>query len=169
MKGLTPEQIIDRMLIQNTQHSIRSELQRQSIFTYVDGMTKSLQQGVFRINCIDCLDRTNNVQLTLGMIICTMQIESLQKKVDANSLVNHLKEMWINNGDHISRIYTGTGAIGQRSKVSRQSLPVGISLSSFICFSFFLVLKRPKIFNVVSVELYKTVYAMMRNNSQFKR
>ncbi|CAF0762456.1 unnamed protein product [Adineta ricciae] len=116
LKGLTPEQIIDRMLIQNTQHSIRSELQRQSIFTYVDGATKSLQQGVFRINCIDCLDRTNNVQLTLGMVICTMQIESLQKKVDVNNLVNHLKEMWINNGDHISRIYTGTGAIGQRSK-----------------------------------------------------
>ncbi|CAF4660869.1 unnamed protein product, partial [Rotaria magnacalcarata] len=24
--------------------------------------------------------------------------------------------MWINNGDHISRIYTGTGALGQRNK-----------------------------------------------------
>ncbi|UJR10528.1 hypothetical protein I4U23_014731 [Adineta vaga] len=116
MKGLTPEQIIDRMLIQNSQYSIRTELQQQSLFTYIDGNTKSLQQGVFRINCIDCLDRTNNVQLTLGMVICTMQIESLQRKVDVNNLVNHLRDMWINNGDHISRIYTGTGAIGQRSK-----------------------------------------------------
>ncbi|CAF0893092.1 unnamed protein product [Rotaria sp. Silwood1] len=115
-KGLTPEQFVDKMLIQNKQYSIGQELERQSIFTYMDEKTSSLQQGVFRINCIDCLDRTNNVQLTLGMVVLTMQIANLKKEVNINNLVDHLRDMWINNGDHISRIYTGTGAIGQRNK-----------------------------------------------------
>lgn len=107
------------MLIQNKQYSIAQELERQSVFTLVDGATSSLQQGVFRINCIDCLDRTNNVQLTLGMTALIMQITSLKKKLNVNNLVDRLRDMWINNGDHISRIYTGTGALGQRSKVNR--------------------------------------------------
>ncbi|CAF3399833.1 unnamed protein product [Rotaria socialis] len=115
-KGLTPEQFVDQMLIQNKQYSIGPELERQNIFTFMDETISSLQQGVFRINCIDCLDRTNNVQLTIGMIALTMQIASLKKKVNVNNLVDRLKDMWINNGDHISRIYTGTGALGQRNK-----------------------------------------------------
>jgi phosphatidylinositol-bisphosphatase len=78
----------------------------------------SLQKGVFRINCIDCLDRTNNVQLTIGMVVLIMQLSSLKKDVDTNNLVGHLRDMWINNGDNISRIYTGTGALGQRNKVN---------------------------------------------------
>ena len=77
----------------------------------------SFQKGVFRINCIDCLDRTNNVQLTLGMVVLVMQLNSLKKEVEKN-LVERLRDMWIQNGDHISRIYTGTGALGQRSKVN---------------------------------------------------
>jgi phosphatidylinositol-bisphosphatase len=78
----------------------------------------SLQKGVFRINCIDCLDRTNNVQLTLGMVVLIMQLSNLKINADINNLTGHLRDMWINNGDHISRIYTGTGAIGQRNKVN---------------------------------------------------
>ena len=117
-KGLTPEQLIDKMLVQNKQYSIGQELERHGMFTYIDGKSSGLQQGVFRINCIDCLDRTNNVQLTLGMIALTMQITSLKIQVDVNNLVDRLRNMWLINGDHISRIYTGTGAIGKRSKVN---------------------------------------------------
>ncbi len=117
VKGLTPEQFVDQKLIQNTQYSIGQELERQSIFTYHNGTMTSSQKGVFRINCIDCLDRTNNVQLTLGMVVLIMQLSSLKKDVEKH-LVDHLRDMWIQNGDHISRIYTGTGALGQRNKVN---------------------------------------------------
>ncbi|CAF1020786.1 unnamed protein product [Adineta steineri] len=116
LKGFTPERFVDKVLIQNSQYSIGQELEQQNIFTYMDGKMISHQKGVFRINCIDCLDRTNNVQLTLGMVVLTMQLASLKKQVDHNNLVERIKDMWINNGDNISRIYTGTGAIGQRSK-----------------------------------------------------
>lgn len=119
-KGLTPEQFVDLKLIQNSQYSIGQELERQGVFTYMNGAEKCIQKGIFRINCIDCLDRTNNVQLTIGMVILLMQISSLKKDVDTSDLVSHLRDMWINNGDHISRIYTGTGALGQRSKVGEE-------------------------------------------------
>jgi phosphatidylinositol-bisphosphatase len=105
------------MLLENAQYAIEQALKRQSIFTYIDDTTYSLQQGVFRINCIDCLDRTNNVQLTIGLSVLSTQLESLKKWTNLNSLFDQLREMWINNGDHISRIYTGTGALGQRSIV----------------------------------------------------
>ena len=118
IKGLTPEQFVERILIQNSQHSIGQELERQNIFTYMDGTIATLQQGVLRINCIDCLDRTNNVQLTLGMVMLKMQMDSLKKGNLTDRLMNNLRDMWINNGDSISRIYTGTGALGQRNKVN---------------------------------------------------
>lgn len=117
VKNLTPEYFVRNMLIENTQYPIQQYLTSQGLFTYIDGTTINLQQGIFRINCIDCLDRTNNVQLTIGLCILPMQLESLKIRSSVTALSDQLREMWINNGDHISRIYTGTGALNQRSKV----------------------------------------------------
>jgi phosphatidylinositol-bisphosphatase len=117
VKNITPEQFVRNMLLENVQYPIGQALKQQTVFTYIDDTTFSLQQGIFRINCIDCLDRTNNVQLTIGLVVLSMQLESLKKRNYSNNLLEQLREMWINNGDHISRIYTGTGALGQRSKV----------------------------------------------------
>lgn len=116
-KNLTPEQFVDRKLIKNPQFALEQELERQSVFTWTDEQIFSQQKGILRINCIDCLDRTNNVQLAIGLLVLTMQIESLKKPIQLNNLVERLRDMWINNGDHVSRIYTGTGALGQRNKV----------------------------------------------------
>lgn len=110
------------MLVENVQYPIVQILQRQGIFTHFDGSTITLQQGTFRINCIDCLDRTNNVQLGIGLYILSVQLDSLKKRNNSNNLFEQLREMWINNGDHISRIYTGTGALGQRGKVNTKRL-----------------------------------------------
>lgn len=122
VKNVTPELFVRKMLVENVQYPIEQILQRQGVFTHFDGSTITLQQGVFRINCIDCLDRTNNVQLGIGLYILSAQLECLKKRISSNHLIEQLREMWINNGDHISRIYTGTGALGQRGKVSRKDL-----------------------------------------------
>jgi len=116
------------MLIENSQYSIEQALQTQGVFTYIEDTTNSVQQGTFRINCIDCLDRTNNVQLSIGLYILFIQLKSLKKTNYSNNLSEKLREMWINNGDHISRIYTGTGALGQRSKVRFQFFQRGADL-----------------------------------------
>ena len=119
-KPLTPEQFVEKIFIKNPQFAIREELERQGMFTFINENISSLQKGVFRINCIDCLDRTNNVQLVMGLLMLFEQLNSLKKPVQTLNIDERLKEMWINNGDHISRIYTGTGAIGQRSKVEKE-------------------------------------------------
>ena len=118
IKGVTPEQFVQKKLIENPQYPLQQAFQSQNFFTYIDETTYTLQKGVFRVNCIDCLDRTNNVQLTIGMNILSMQLDSLKRPLNSSQLHDQLKEMWINNGDHISRIYTGTGALNQRSIVS---------------------------------------------------
>ncbi|KAB8202267.1 SacI homology domain-containing protein [Aspergillus parasiticus] len=68
------------------------------------------QEGVFRTNCLDCLDRTNLVQT----IISSMALESfmLQRKGRLNPEVQ-LKHstLWADNGDALSKIYAGTGAL----------------------------------------------------------
>ncbi|KKK21475.1 hypothetical protein ARAM_004639 [Aspergillus rambellii] len=74
------------------------------------------QEGVFRTNCLDCLDRTNLVQT----IISSMALESflLQESGTLSSEIN-LKHstLWADNGDALSKIYAGTGAL--RSSYTR--------------------------------------------------
>ncbi|KAE8371217.1 SacI homology domain-containing protein [Aspergillus bertholletiae] len=68
------------------------------------------QEGVFRTNCLDCLDRTNLVQT----IISSMALESfmLQRKgrLHPEIQLRH-STLWADNGDALSKIYAGTGAL----------------------------------------------------------
>ncbi len=68
------------------------------------------QEGVFRTNCLDCLDRTNLIQT----IISQMAVESFlsHRGVQAASdfWMRH-SSLWADNGDNLSRIYAGTGAL----------------------------------------------------------
>ncbi|CAH7690599.1 Endonuclease/exonuclease/phosphatase, partial [Phakopsora pachyrhizi] len=84
------------------------------------------QQGVFRTNCLDCLDRTNVIQEMLSRI----QLESillkkfnkyLSKNINAENknsfnlffdqLWHYHRALWADNGDVLSKIYAGTGAL----------------------------------------------------------
>ncbi|KAM7224460.1 SacI homology domain containing protein [Rhypophila decipiens] len=68
------------------------------------------QEGVFRTNCLDCLDRTNLIQT----IISRMAIESfLDQRGDraASDFWNGHGDLWADNGDALSKIYAGTGAL----------------------------------------------------------
>ncbi|KAI1942334.1 Inositol-1,4,5-trisphosphate 5-phosphatase 1 [Ophidiomyces ophidiicola] len=76
-----------------------------------DTQTVVLQQGgVFRTNCLDCLDRTNLVQTIISYIALerfyerTMGITMIE--FDAVHSV-----LWADNGDMLSKIYAGTGAL----------------------------------------------------------
>lgn len=68
------------------------------------------QEGVFRTNCLDCLDRTNLVQT----IISSMALESflLQQggRLSSDIQMRH-STLWADNGDALSKIYAGTGAL----------------------------------------------------------
>lgn len=79
------------------------------------------QRGTIRTNCLDCLDRTNCVQTFLGLDLLNEQIQllSLQDKKQSMSRFEEVfRQMWVNNGNEVSKIYAGTGAIQGGSKVN---------------------------------------------------
>jgi len=68
------------------------------------------QEGVFRTNCLDCLDRTNLVQT----IISRMAVESFlghRGENAASDFWSRHSNLWADNGDSLSKIYAGTGAL----------------------------------------------------------
>ncbi|XP_043274983.1 phosphatidylinositide phosphatase SAC2 isoform X2 [Venturia canescens] len=74
-----------------------------------------MQKGVFRVNCIDCLDRTNVVQTALGKTVMEMQFSKLGLIPPDGTLPTNIRQtfqlLWANNGDIISKQYAGTNAL----------------------------------------------------------
>ncbi|XP_031638466.1 synaptojanin-1 [Contarinia nasturtii] len=78
------------------------------------------QRGAIRTNCLDCLDRTNCVQTYLGLEMLNQQIQllSFHDKAQIQSRLDEVfRQMWVNNGNEVSKIYAGTGAIQGGSKL----------------------------------------------------
>ena len=73
------------------------------------------QQGVFRINCIDCLDRTNVVQTAIAKSVLETQLLKLGLIPPEHGIPDDLRlvfqNLWANNGDALSRQYAGTNAL----------------------------------------------------------
>lgn len=84
-------------------------------FTTVELPSKTLitpQVGVFRTNCLDCLDRTNFVQDILSKLNLEFYLRNIHPEwVSSGALWSYHREIWAENGDALSRIYAGTGAL----------------------------------------------------------
>ncbi|KAK3329399.1 SacI homology domain-containing protein [Apodospora peruviana] len=68
------------------------------------------QEGVFRTNCLDCLDRTNLIQT----IVSQMAVEAFldhKGEYAASDFWSRHANLWADNGDALSKIYAGTGAL----------------------------------------------------------
>ena len=79
----------------------------------------NLQKGVFRTNCMDCLDRTNVVQAFLAAenlatilsswgILNTNSVQELEQNCDFQSIY---RNSWADHANLISVQYAGTGAL----------------------------------------------------------
>jgi len=83
----------------------------------------TFQEGVFRTNCKDCLDRTNMIQTILAKVSLLRQLKDLgiadferpsqavQMAADKTSFFATFRNMWGDNGDAISIQYAGTPAL----------------------------------------------------------
>lgn len=73
------------------------------------------QKGVFRVNCVDCLDRTNVVQTAIARIVMETQCRKLGLLPPDETLPRSCRvafqQIWANNGDAISQQYAGTAAL----------------------------------------------------------
>ena len=101
---------------------ILEELENFGLFVYDLSKNETVlrQDGIFRVNCLDCLDRTNLVQ----QVICQHILQSIlsnsgsaRHRVGMEDFVFKHNSLWADNGDAISQIYTGTNAL--KSSFSR--------------------------------------------------
>lgn len=95
-------------------------LKAYSFFYSKDNTVTSEQKGTLRTNCLDCLDRTNCVQTFIGLQILIKQLEVLnlnEKQQIVSRFEEVFRQMWVNNGNEVSKIYAGTGAIQGGSKL----------------------------------------------------
>ncbi|XP_044738876.1 phosphatidylinositol-3-phosphatase SAC1 [Chrysoperla carnea] len=82
-----------------------------------DGTLASIQDGVFRTNCMDCLDRTNVVQSMLakrnlnGVLLKLCILKNGQTIDDHPGFEMLFKAVWSDNADIVSIQYSGTGAL----------------------------------------------------------
>ncbi|KAJ2723355.1 Phosphoinositide phosphatase sac1 [Coemansia sp. Benny D115] len=81
------------------------------------GEPEKHQTGVFRSNCMDCLDRTNVVQSELARIVLTRQLRDVGVFSSTDVIPNFpvllsmLNNLWADNADAVSCAYSGTGAL----------------------------------------------------------
>jgi hypothetical protein len=73
-------------------------------------MTILQQEGIFRTNCLDCLDRTNLVQTIISKMALEIFLNHKSLAGSQDFWMRH-SSMWADNGDALSRIYAGTGAL----------------------------------------------------------
>lgn len=93
---------------------VKNNMERYG-FTMCDSSTDNLiteQKGVFRTNCLDCLDRTNFVQDIFSREALEQYLSLVHREwLQPGALWMHHRELWAENGDALSRIYAGTGAL----------------------------------------------------------
>jgi len=100
---------------------VETEFQKQSFFARAaDGSVTHLQKGVIRTNCLDNLDRTNVVQSIIARRSLLVQLkEKAALALDGAHVLETpfpsfekvFKDVWGNNADAMSVLYSGTGAL----------------------------------------------------------
>jgi len=68
------------------------------------------QEGVFRTNCLDCLDRTNLIQTLVSQMATESFLSQKGEYATSDFWMRH-STLWADNGDALSKIYAGTGAL----------------------------------------------------------
>ncbi|KAK2681170.1 SAC domain [Fusarium oxysporum f. sp. vasinfectum] len=78
-----------------------------------DGKQLARQQGVFRTNCMDCLDRTNVCQSSFAKHMLEVQLkeEGFDMSVQSDQVTAWFNTLWADNGDAVSKQYASTAAM----------------------------------------------------------
>ncbi|KGL91106.1 Synaptojanin-2, partial [Charadrius vociferus] len=130
------------------------------VFAKGENVSPRLQTGTFRMNCLDCLDRTNSVQSFIALEILLTQLESLglNSKSIIERFVESYKVMWTLNGHNLSRVFTGSRALEGKHKVGK--LKDGArSVSRTIQSNFFDAVKQEAIELLLMGDFFSEEYA----------
>lgn len=98
------------------QYVIR-DIQVFGYYLETDDQTLSrTQKGIFRVNCFDCLDRTNMAQDFIARKVVDLFFRNYLigpnfKQLDSIRMQSCIGQLFADNGDAISMIYAGTPAL----------------------------------------------------------
>ncbi len=94
--------------------------------------TQKSQTGILRTNCMDCLDRTNVVQSACARHVLEQQLadQNITINLQTDPTTSWFNTLWADNGDAISRQYSGTAALkGDYTRTRRRN--IGGALTDF--------------------------------------
>mmetsp|Transcript_6422 Transcript_6422/g.19434 ORF Transcript_6422/g.19434 Transcript_6422/m.19434 type:complete len:1045 (+) Transcript_6422:1-3135(+) len=99
--------------LKNLLELIKEDVRQQGVYFPCNNL---LQTGAFRVNCVDCLDRTGVVQAMISKTMLSLQLYFVlgaETRVMTLSPESELvfKKIWADNADAISKQYSGTGAL----------------------------------------------------------
>ncbi|XP_051020011.1 synaptojanin-2 isoform X2 [Acomys russatus] len=126
------------------------------VFAKGENVSPRFQKGTLRMNCLDCLDRTNTVQCFIALEVLHLQLESLglNSKPITERFVESFKAMWSLNGHGLSKVFTGSRALEGKAKVGK--LKDGArSMSRTIQSNFFDGVKQEAIKLLLVGDVYK--------------
>ena len=73
------------------------------------------QNGIFRINCRDCCDRTTLGQWSVATEAINREMDKMDMTEEAKeSVTKAIGELWADNGNALAQIYTGGNALWTR-------------------------------------------------------
>ena len=104
--------------------ALRPTIEDFGLTSEEDGALQKTQSGIIRTNCMDCLDRTNVVQSALGREVLQRLLDDLDIAIDLHNGPNSLlfNVLWADNGDAISKQYSGTAALkGDYTRTSKRN------------------------------------------------
>ncbi|XP_018020970.1 synaptojanin-1 isoform X2 [Hyalella azteca] len=120
-------------LSRKLQPQIQQQIDSFCLFCLRGGVVVQEQRGVMRTNCLDCLDRTNRIQTFLGLERLDAMLDLLGEAATSGVIKHRLRskfeDMWKDNGNKISQIYAGTGAL-QGSKIIDGARSVGRTIQN---------------------------------------
>ncbi|XP_035880834.1 synaptojanin-2 isoform X3 [Phyllostomus discolor] len=108
--------------LEKLENLLRPQLQLHwddfDVFTKGEGVSPRFQKGTLRMNCLDCLDRTNTVQSFIALEVLHLQLESLRlnSKPIADRFAESFRAMWSLNGHSLSKMFTGSRALEGKAK-----------------------------------------------------
>ncbi|XP_008793079.2 phosphoinositide phosphatase SAC8 isoform X1 [Phoenix dactylifera] len=109
---------------------IKEDVEKQGYFLVnAEGRILSEQNGIIRVNCIDCLDRTNVTQSYMARKSLNSQLQYMGAFSSSecismyDDIYDMFKILWVQHGDEISLEYAGTLALkGDLVRYGRQTL-----------------------------------------------
>ncbi|XP_053448742.1 synaptojanin-2 isoform X1 [Nycticebus coucang] len=111
--------------LEKLEYLLRPQLQLHwedlDVFTKGENVSPRFQKGTLRMNCLDCLDRTNTVQCFIALEVLQLQLKSLglSSKPIVDRFAESFKAMWSLNGHSLSKVFTGSRALEGKAKVGK--------------------------------------------------